>query len=145
MSQAVIDFCDGLKAMLLGLEDKLGRAQASLASGAASATEEANRHLSEAAEQVQRFKTEAAHMAESARESVPQGAAALKVALGEFGQEAQVALRHAAVLLAESAARATEGAAGALQSGARQAQRVAEALRHETAVTAAPPPPPPQT
>ena len=33
MSQAVIDFCEGLKATLLGLEDHLGKAKRSLDSG----------------------------------------------------------------------------------------------------------------
>lgn len=127
MSQAVIDFCDGLKAMLLGVEDRLAKAKESLAETASDATEDAKKHLDEASEQLDKFKGEAAKMAQAIRTDLP-NQAVVKEKLKEFGQEAQVALRHAVVFLAENTAEA-------LQAGAKSAQHVAQSLKHETAVT----------
>lgn len=139
MSQAVIDFCEGLKTTLLGLEERIEKAQEALSSGAARAGEEAKTHLDEAAEQLQKFKVHAGLMAQAIRAGLPNRTEAMKDKLGEFGQEAQVAMRHAVVFLAEAASKGATGAAGALQAGAKQAQKLAEHLRHETAVTATPP------
>ena len=55
--------------------------------------------------------------------------------LKDFGLEAQVAMRHAVVFLAESASKGAGGAAAILQEGARQAGTLAERLRQETAVS----------
>lgn len=143
MSQAVIDFCEGLKTTLLGLEERLEKAQTALSSGAARASEDARTHIDEAAEQLQKFKVHAGLMAEAIRADLPDRTEALKDKLGEFGQEAQVAMRHAVVFLAETASKGAVGAAGALHAGAKQAQKLAEHLRHETAVTVASPEAPP--
>ncbi|MBL8551036.1 MAG: hypothetical protein JNJ73_13705 [Hyphomonadaceae bacterium] len=135
MSQAIIDFCEGLKTTLLGVEDRLAKAKDSLASGAGRVEDEAKKHIDEASEQLRAFKAEAARMAEKVRAELPEGAGAAQEKLKEFGLEAQVALRHAAVFLAENAAKGAETAAAALKKGA-------ENLRRETAVanrTEAPP------
>ncbi|MDX2275062.1 MAG: hypothetical protein NW206_06385 [Hyphomonadaceae bacterium] len=128
MSQAVIDFCEGLKSTLLALEDRLAKAKSSLDASATGASAEAKKHIEEASEQLARFKTHAGLMAEAIRADLPSQTAIAQEKLKEFGQEAQVALRHAVVFLAENAAEA-------LQIGAKSAQRVAENLKHETAVT----------
>lgn len=129
MSQAVIDFCEGLKSTLLTLEDRLAKAKGSLEAGATGASAEAKKHIEEASEQLARFKTHAGLMAQAIRADLPNQTAIAQEKLKEFGQEAQVALRHAVVFLAENTAEA-------LQVGAKSAQRVAEHLKHETAVTA---------
>jgi hypothetical protein len=136
MSQAIIDFCEGLKTTLLALEDRLGKAKSALEAGASQANIEAKKHVDEAAEHLAAFKTRAEKMAQAIRAELPQQTAVASEKLKEFGQEAQVALRHAAVFLAETAARGAEGTAGALQAGAKSAHRVAETLRHDTALTA---------
>ncbi len=143
MSQAVIDFCEGLKTTLLGLEDRLGKAQSalaqtSLAKGASRAGEDAKKHLAEASEQLQQFKAHAGLMAQAIRAELPEQAEIMKEKLSEFGQEAQVAMRHAIVFLAEAASKGAISAAGALQTGAHQAKRLAEELRHDTALAAVP-------
>lgn len=143
MSQAVIDFCEGLKTTLLGLEDRLEKAQTALSSGAAHASKDARKHVDEAAEQLQKFKVHAGLMADAIRADLPSRAGVLKDKLGEFGQEAQVAMRHAVVFLAETASKGATGAASALQVGAKQAQKLAEQLKHETAVTVTSPETPP--
>ncbi len=129
MSQAVIDFCEGLKSTLLALEDRLAKAKTTLEAGASEASTEAKKHIDDATEQLVRFKTHAGLMAQAIRADLPNQAAVAQEKLKDFGQEAQVALRHAVVFLAENTAEA-------LQAGAKSAQRVAENLRHETAVTA---------
>jgi len=135
MSQAVIDFCEGLKTTLLSIEDRLGKAQTVLATGAARASEEAKKHVDEAAAELAKFKTHAGLMAEAIRAELPERGEAVKSKLTEFGQEAQVAMRHAVIFLAETASKGGGGAAGALHVGAEQAQKLAENLRRETAVT----------
>lgn len=134
MSQAIIDFCEGLKTALLTIEDRLAKTTCALENGAAEATEEAKRHVSAATAQLATFKAHAGVIAQAVRADLPQQTAFAKEKLNEFGKEAQVALRHAAVFLAETAAKGAEGSADVLQAGARSAQRVAETLRHETAV-----------
>jgi hypothetical protein len=59
----------------------------------------------------------------------------MKETLTGFGQEAQVAMRHAVVFLAEQAAKGAEGAGEALKSSAKTAQKVADDFRGDTAVT----------
>jgi hypothetical protein len=127
MSQAVIDFCEGLKSTLLTLEDRLAKAKTKLEAGATEASAEAKKHIDEASEQLARFKTHAGLMAQAIRADLPNQAEVAQEKLKEFGQEAQIAMRHAVVFLAENAAEA-------LQVGAKSAQRVAESLKHETAI-----------
>jgi hypothetical protein len=135
MSQAVIDFCEGLKTTLLALEDRLGKAKHSLEVGATQVGGEAKKHVDEAAEQLEAFKAHAALMAQAIRADLPEQTASVKEKLKDFGQEAQVAMRHAVVFLAETASKGAEGAAEALQAGAKKAHKVAEELRRDTAVT----------
>lgn len=139
MSQAVIDFCEGLKTTLLALEQKLDNARRSLEAGAAQAGGEAKKHVDEAVEQLEAFKVHAGLMAQAIRADLPEQTGAVKEKLKDFGQEAQVAMRHAVVFLAETASKGAESAAEALQAGAKQAQKVAEDLRRDTAVTVAEP------
>jgi hypothetical protein len=139
MSQAVIDFCEGLKSTLLALEDRLAKAKSSLETGAGQTAAEAKRHVDEAAEQLTKFQAHAGMMAQAIRAELPQHTEVAKDKLREFGQEAQVAMRHAVVYLAETAAKSAAGAAEALQEGAKSAHRFAEDLRHDTAVTVAEP------
>jgi hypothetical protein len=135
MSQAVIDFCEGLKTTLLALEQKLDGARRNLEAGAAQASGEAKKHVDEAVEQLEAFKVHAGLMAKAIRAELPEQTGAVKESLKDFGQEAQVAMRHAIIFLAEAASRGAEGAAGALQAGAKQAHKVAEDLKRDTALT----------
>lgn len=135
MSQAIIDFCEGLKTTLLGVEEQLGKAKTALDAGASQAAGEAQKHIADATEQLAAFRTHAGLMAQAISAELPGQAAGAKEKLGEFGQEAQVALRHVAVFLAEAASKGAHGAAGALHAGAKQASALAEKLRHETAVS----------
>ena len=137
MSQAVIDFCEGLKTTLLGIEDRLGKAKRSLESGATQLSGETQKHLDEATEHLEAFKTHAGLMAQAIRADLPEQTAAMQEKLKEFGLEAQVAMKHAVVFLAEAASKGAEGTAEALQAGARKAHAVAEDLRRDTAVTVA--------
>jgi hypothetical protein len=135
MSQAVIDFCEGLKTTLLELEDRIGKAQASLAGGAVQVGGEARKHLQEASEQLEKFKAHAGLMAQAIRADLPEQTAEMREKLKEFGLEAQVAMRHAIVFLAETASKGAEGAASVLKEGAVKAKTLAVELRHDTAVT----------
>jgi len=141
MSQAVIDFCENLKTTLLGIEAGLAKAKRNVAAGAAYAGYETKEHLDEAIVQLNAFKTQAAEAAKKWRDELPQSPAELREkttkAAQEFGLEAQVALRHAAVIVAEAASKGAENAAVALQAGAQQAQNYAEGLRRDTAVVPA--------
>jgi hypothetical protein len=139
MSQAVIDFCEGLKTTLLSLEEKLDQAKRSLEAGAAQASGEAKKHVDEAAEQLGAFKAHAAMMAQTIRADLPEKTAAMRDKLKDFGQEAQVAMRHAVVFLAEAASKGAESAAGALHAGAKGAHKFAEELKRDTAVAVAEP------
>lgn len=135
MSQAVIDFCEGLKTTLLALEQQLGKAKRNLEASAAQASGEAKKHVDEAVEQLEAFKAHAGLMAQAIRADLPEQTGVMREKLKDFGQEAQVAMRHAVVFLAEAASKGAESAAEALQSGAKQAHKVAEELKRDTAVT----------
>src|SRR5690606_22335178 len=139
MSQAVIDFCEGLKTTLLALEQKLDKAKRNLEAGAVQASGEAKKHVDEAVEQLEAFRAHAGLMAKAIRAELPEQTGAVREKLKDFGQEAQVAMRHAVVFLAEAASKGAEGAAGALQAGAKQAHKVAEDLKRDTAVAVAEP------
>lgn len=143
MSQAVIDFCEGLKTTLLSLEDRLGKAKRSLDSGAAQLGGEARKHIDEAAEQLEAFKAHAGLMAQAIRADLPAQTSAMQDKLKDFGQEAQVAMKHAVVFLAEAASKGAESSAEALLAGAKKAHTVAEDLRRDTAVSVVEPAKPP--
>lgn len=143
MSQAVIDFCEGLKTTLLGIEERLLKAKAELDAGTSKVTGEARKHVEEATEQLGAFRAAAGLMAQAIQAELPGRTEEARDRLREYGQEAQVALRHAVVFLAETASKGAEGAAGALQGGARQASALAEKLRRDTAVTVPTPDTPP--
>lgn len=128
MSQAVIDFCEGLKTALLNIEDRLAKAQRSLSESATEVSQEASKHINEATSQLETFKAHAGLMAQAIRADLPDQAASVREKLHEFGLEAQVAMRHAVVLLAETAAKGAE-------STAKKAHTMADKLRHETAVS----------
>jgi molybdopterin converting factor small subunit len=134
MSKAVIDFCDRLEATLLSIEERLAGARRSLEEGREQMVGEARKHLDEAAEELNSFKAKAGEMAAELRADLPKQAATIREKLSEFGQEAQVAMRHAVVVLAESASKSARGVASALEQGAQRAHGYAEALRRETAV-----------
>jgi hypothetical protein len=134
MSQAVVDFCEGLKATLLGIEDRLAKAKTSLESGAAQVSGEAKKHVAEAAEQLEAFRAHAGIMAEALRADLPAQTVVAKEKFKEFGQEAQVAMRHAVVFLAETASKGADTAAGTLKTGSEKARALAEKLRHDTAL-----------
>ncbi len=140
MSQAVIDFCDRLKETLLAVEARLEQAKDSLETSAEGLQGEAKKHIDEAAEQLASFRAHAGVMAEAIRADAPTLVGAMREKLKDAGLEAQVALRHAAVFLAESASKSADSAAAALKVGAAKAHAVAETLKHETAVTVATPP-----
>lgn len=135
MSQAVIDFCEGLKTTLLGIEDRLAKAKSSLETGAGKVSGDARKHVEEAAEQLKAFRTHAGLMAQAVQADLPGRAEEARDKLKEYGLEAQVAMRHAVVFLAETASKGAESAAAALQEGAKQASTLAEKLRQDTAVT----------
>lgn len=143
MSQAVIDFCENLKTTLLGIEDRLGKAKQSLDSGAAQLSDETKKHIDEATQQLETFKAHAGLMAQAIRADLPTHTSAIQEKLKEFGQEAQLAMKHAVVFLAETASKGAEGSAEALLAGARKANAVAEDLRRDTAVSVVDPAKPP--
>ncbi len=136
MSQAIIDFCEGLKTTLLDLEARLDKASETLAASAEEAQSEAKKHVDEAAAQLQAFKARAAKMAEVARAELPAHATGVGEKLKDFGVEAQVALNHALVLMAEGVAKSAEAASEALKEGGRRAHAFAEGAKHHTALTA---------
>jgi hypothetical protein len=141
MSQAVIDFTERLKTTLLALEERLGKAKEAVDANASKASEEARKHIEEAVEQIATFRAHASVMAQTIRADLPQQTVAAKEKLQEFGQEAQVAMRHAVVFLAEATSKGAASAAGALNAGAKSAHLLAEDLKHETAITVIEPKP----
>jgi len=139
MSEAIVDFCEGLKTTLLGIEDRLAKAKTSLESGAAHVGDEAKKHIAEAAGQLEAFRAHAGIMAEALRADLPAQTVIAQEKFKEFGQEAQVAMRHAVVFLAESASKGADSAAETLKTGAEKARALAEKLRHDTALAVAEP------
>lgn len=138
MSQAVIDFCENLKTFLLGVEANLEKANASLNEQASHARTEAQKHVDAATTQVAAFKSNTAALAKTLRENLPNQQAAMEHALKDAGAEAQVALRHAVVYLAEATSKGATGAAVAFQHVAAGAHTAAENLKRETALVSAP-------
>lgn len=128
MSQAVVDFCETLKSTLLTLEARLDKAKTALAC-------EAHEHVDAASKQLAEFKQRAAQMAQSLREQAPEP---VKARLQEFGLEAQTAMRHAVIFLAETASGGAEAASDVLHDGSRKAHALADDLRRDTALTVTP-------
>jgi hypothetical protein len=134
MSQAVVDFCQGLQTTLLAVEERLVKAKAALEAGGAGVRDEAEKQVEKASEHLSAFKIKAARMAAEIRAELPEKIDAVEAGLKDFGLEAQVAMRHAVVFLAEGASKSAEGAATVLKRGAERAHDLAETLRHDTAV-----------
>lgn len=145
MSKAVIEFCDRLETTLLGIEDQLAKAQKALVAGAQSAESEAAKNVTQAVAQLSAFRVKAGEMAANLRADLPDHVERVQDKLQDFGVEAQTAMRHAVVFLAETASKGAVGAADLLQKGAVRAQNVADDLRHDTAVTIATPAQPDET
>ena len=133
MSKAVIDFCDRLESMLLSIEERLARAKHSIEEGRDAAAAEAKKHLDDAVEELNSFKTKAGEMAADLRAELPKQTATAREKLAEFGLEAQVAMRHAVIVLADAASKGAKSFASVLEQGAERAQGYAETLRRETA------------
>lgn len=135
MSKAVIDFCRGLETTLLGIEEQLANAQKALAAGAGKVESEAEKHVKQAGAELAAFRAKAADMAAGLRAELPEQIERLQDKLQDFGAEAQVAMRHAVVFLAETASKGADSAADLLHMGAERAHDLASDLRQETAVT----------
>lgn len=136
MSQAVIDFCEGLKTTLLGLEQQMGAVKRGMEGGASQMEAEAKKRIEEAAEQLETFRAHASMMAEAIRADLPEHSAAMTAKAKEVGGEAQLAMRQAIMLLAEAAAKGAEGAASALKEGAGRAHAFAEEMRRQPEASA---------
>lgn len=133
MSKAVIEFCHGLETALLGIEERLGKATRSIAAGAGSVEAETKKHVEEASALLAAFRTKAAATAASLREEIPEHAEQMQARLAGFGAEAQTAMRHALVIMAEAAAKGAVTAADALKAGAEEAHEFAGRVRDKTA------------
>lgn len=140
MSKAVLEFCHRLELTLLGIEEQLGKAQKSLATGAQAVESEAAKNVAQAVAQLSGFRAKAGEMAASLRAELPETVDHMQDRLKDFGIEAQTAMRHAVVFLAETAAKGADGAADLLHKGAERAEGVAGDLRRDTALTVAAPP-----
>lgn len=134
MSKAVVEFCHRLETTLLGIEEQLGKAQKALASGAHAAESEAAKNITQAVAQLSGFRAKAGEMAASLRAELPEKVEQVQDRLKDFGIEAQTAMRHAVVFLAEAAAKGADSAADLLHKGAERASDVADDLRRDTAL-----------
>jgi len=135
MSKAVIDFCNQLQTVLLGVEDRLAAARQTMEAQSETVAAETKKHIEEAAEQIDAFKIKAAAMAAGLSAELPKHATDAKEKLTDFGLEAQIAMRHAVIFLAEAASKGAKSAATILEKGAKSAREYADAARRETAVT----------
>jgi hypothetical protein len=138
MSKAVVEFCHRLETTLLAIEDQLGKAQKALAAGAQAVESEAADNVAQAVAQLSGFRAKAGEMAASLRAELPERVEHVQDRLKDFGIEAQTAMRHAVVFLAETAAKGADSAADLLHKGAARAHDVAGDLRRDTALTVAP-------
>jgi hypothetical protein len=139
MSKAVVEFCHRLETTLLGIEEQLGKAQRALAESAHAAESEAAKSITQAAAQLSGFRAKAGEIAASVRAELPEQVEHVQDRLKDFGLEAQTAMRHAVVFLAEAAAKGATSAADLLHKGAERASDVADDLRRDTALTVAAP------
>jgi hypothetical protein len=137
MSQAVIEFCDGLKSTLLSIEDRVERALDELRETKDQTQVDVKKHLEEAAKDLSEFRSKAAHTAQMLRADLPEKSVPLRQKLQEFGDEAQLAMRHAVVFLAEAAAVTAEGASHALKTGSERARALAANVKHQDVSAAA--------
>jgi hypothetical protein len=135
MSKAVIEFCHRLEIALLGIEEQLDKAQKTLAAGAQGIESDAEKHVKQAGAQLAAFRGKAAEMAAALRADLPEKVDRLQDRLQDFGLEAQTAMRHAVVFLAEAASKGAGGAADLLHKGAARAHDLADNLRRDTALT----------
>lgn len=145
MSKAVIEFCNRLETTLLGIEEQLTKAQKTLADGAHAVESEAAANVAQAVAQLSGFRVKAGEMATSLRAELPEKVEHVQDRLKDFGTEAQTAMRHVVVLLAETAAKGADSAADLLHKGAKRAHAAADDLRRDTALTAVPPETPGET
>ena len=134
MSQAIIDFCQDLQATLLGIEDRLAKARQSVDSAGAAVAQQTQEHIDTATRQLADFRVKASDIAAKLRADMPENSGEWKERLTQLSLEAQVALRHATIFLAEATAQGATGASALLQKGAGHAHAVAQHLRDDTAV-----------
>jgi hypothetical protein len=137
MSKAVIDFCDHLEKTLLAVEARLTKVQHAIGEGATGAQTDAKKQVDAAAQELRELQAVSAVFLEAIKADLPAQSKALQARFGEFGIEAQLALRHALVSLAEVAAKGARTASGALDHGAERAHQLAEELRRKNAVVPA--------
>jgi hypothetical protein len=138
MSKAVIEFCEHLEKTLLTVEERLMGAQKAFGETAAGVQSDARKQVDAAAEELRQLQAVSGVFLEAIKADLPAQRKALQERFGEFGIEAQLALRHALVSLAEVAAKGAKRASGALDQGAVRAQQLAEELRRKNAVAPAP-------
>jgi hypothetical protein len=81
------------------------------------------------------FRAKAGEMAASLRAELPETVERVQDKLKDFSLEAQTAMRHAVVFLAETTAKGADGAADLLHKGAKRVNAVASDLRNDTALT----------
>jgi hypothetical protein len=129
-----------LELTLLSIEEQLGKAQKSLAAGASAVESEAAKNVAQAVAQLSGFRAKAGEMAQSLRAELPEKVEHMQDRLKDFGIEAQTAMRHAVVFLAETAAKGADGAADLLHKSAERAHDVADDLRRDTALAVTAPP-----
>jgi hypothetical protein len=139
MSKAVIEFCHRLETTLLGVEEQLGKAQKALAAGAHAVESGAADNVAQAVAQLSAFRVKAGELAASVRAELPEQVERVQDKLQDFGVEAQTAMRHAVVFLAETASKGAGSAAELLHKGAERAHDLADDLRRDTALTIAAP------
>ena len=95
MSKAVIEFCRRLETTLLGIEEQLGKAQKTLAEGAARSRERGCQEHHPSGRALSGFRAKAGEMAASLRAELPEKVEHMQDRLKDYGSEAQTAMRHA--------------------------------------------------
>ncbi len=133
MSRAVVEFCHGLETTLLAIEERLDKAAKSLAAGAHGVEAEAKQQVEEASAHLAAFRAKAGAMAQQLRQDIPEETEHLQERLSDFSADAQTAMRHAVVVLAEAASKGAVAGASALWTAGDKAQGIADQLRRETA------------
>jgi F0F1-type ATP synthase membrane subunit b/b' len=136
MSRAIVEFCHGLETTLLAIEDRLDKAAESLAAGAHGVEAQAKHQVEEASAHLAAFRAKAGALAKALREDISEDAEEIEARLSAFGAEAQTAMRHAVVFLAESTAKGAVAGASALSTAGAKAQGMADQVRLKTALTA---------
>ena len=139
MSKAVVEFCDQLEKTLLAIEARLNEAQHAFAATTAGAQADAKKQVEAATQELKQLQAVSGVFLEAIKADLPAQQVALQARFSEFGAEAQLALRHALVSLAEVAAKGARSASGVLEVGAVRAAKLAEDLKHKNAVVPAAP------